>query len=240
MSKIKTRVKIKVTPRQSEKVQQICFNNDIYWASTGRVIEKDIEYIFISSRELTTTDSLEFFNRDKYKEIDADLFIKTHGTCDDSLVEVDVNDYHLTYDELSEMKINYTLGANIQSKIASNTFEQYGFETPIFKCKLFDKLDDEIFGAYYNPNKKKWVMCRWDLQGNNKQGSHNYRLEIIVIPWYEACTFPILVKDSRSDVMLLSELGEWSKQHCTPLTDDEIDNLKQGFQNGMCKYTLSK
>ena len=107
---MKTNVKIKVTPRQSEKVQQICFNNNIGCVTTGKIIEKDIKYIFISSRGMSTTNSLKIFHGDSSEEVDADLFIRTNGTCEEDI-------------ELLK-------------------FEPYGFETPIFKCKLFEKNEE--------------------------------------------------------------------------------------------------
>ena len=45
---IKTGIKIRVTPVQSKKIQQICFNNGVYWGSKDNTIKLlDKPYLFI-------------------------------------------------------------------------------------------------------------------------------------------------------------------------------------------------
>ena len=45
---IKTGIKIRVTPEQSEQIQQICFNNGIYWMNGSKNFNLDSHYIFIT------------------------------------------------------------------------------------------------------------------------------------------------------------------------------------------------
>ena len=83
---IKTNIKMRVTPEQSNKVQEICFENGIYWASKNK--NKVIVYSnFLYIRGHITHDSLNnstYFKDAKEEEIDADLFIKTNGTCEET------------------------------------------------------------------------------------------------------------------------------------------------------------
>lgn len=81
---------MRVTPEQSKKVQEICFRNGVYWYNIhnkDKVIVYS-DYLYID--EYITHDSLNnstYFKDAKAKEIDADLFIKTNGTCEEDLID---------------------------------------------------------------------------------------------------------------------------------------------------------
>lgn len=84
--KIKTKIKMRVTPEQSEKVQEICFENQIRWSGEECNVsytDRPFLYIFdnrIGYDHLANEDNyVNFFSH--LKEIDADLFIRTNGTC---------------------------------------------------------------------------------------------------------------------------------------------------------------
>ena len=81
-NKIKKNIKIKVTHEQSKKVQQICFDNGIYWVDKTKELYHPLHgkevYLLISN-------NIMFWNKEsnkKFEEIDADLFIRTNGTCE--------------------------------------------------------------------------------------------------------------------------------------------------------------
>ena len=80
---IKTNIKMRVTPEQSRKVQEICFSNGIYWAGENKdKVRIYSNYLYI--RGLITHDTSNnfiYFKEAKEEEIDADFFIKTNGTC---------------------------------------------------------------------------------------------------------------------------------------------------------------
>lgn len=81
---IKTNIKMRVTPEQSRRVQEICFENGIYWAGENKV---RVYSNFLYIRGLITHDSLNnftYFKEAKEEEIDADFFIKTNGTCEET------------------------------------------------------------------------------------------------------------------------------------------------------------
>lgn len=81
---IKRNIKIRVTPEQSKKVQEICFENDIEWAS-GKFLEfLDEPFLFISNHGIMgylSASQEELFVKDKNEEVSAELFIRTNGTC---------------------------------------------------------------------------------------------------------------------------------------------------------------
>ena len=70
---IKTNIKMRVAPEQSAKVQEICFNNNIYWS--GKIIEKQKKancFLCVGSA---------LFWGYIGEEIDPELFIRTNGSC---------------------------------------------------------------------------------------------------------------------------------------------------------------
>ena len=75
-------IKLKVTPEQSRKIQEICFSKGIRWGTTRDVISyTDAPYLYITNgRILTYGHDYHLFLTDKRKEMDANLFIQTNGT----------------------------------------------------------------------------------------------------------------------------------------------------------------
>ena len=80
MNRIKTGIKLQVTPEESKQVQEICFANGIGWSGKDiTVILLDKEYLMI--RDGITWDDKKRFCELNLEEISAELFIKTSGTC---------------------------------------------------------------------------------------------------------------------------------------------------------------
>ena len=75
---IKTNIKMRVTPEQSKRVQEICFENGFIWATSGKKFQYFYEWIFIDKERLYCYSSL------ITEEVSADLFIKTNGTCEET------------------------------------------------------------------------------------------------------------------------------------------------------------
>mgnify|MGYP006961427525 FL=1 len=75
-------IKLKVTPEQSRKVQEICFSKGIVWRVAGDVVSyTDAPYLYITNeRSLTYGHEYHFFTTNKREEMDANLFIQTNGT----------------------------------------------------------------------------------------------------------------------------------------------------------------
>ncbi len=75
-------IKLKVTPEQSRKVQEICFSKGITWGVTGDTVSyTDVPHLYITGgRWLTYGHEYSFFLTTRRKEMDANLFIQTNGT----------------------------------------------------------------------------------------------------------------------------------------------------------------
>jgi len=74
---IKTNIKMRVTPEQSRRVQEICFENGIEWQDSKKTLQ-EYEYIIIRKDYLITCSGIKHYNEYVEKEISADLFIKTN------------------------------------------------------------------------------------------------------------------------------------------------------------------
>ena len=218
---MKTNIKLRVTPEQSKAVQKICFNNKIYWAATGSNFEEDnVRYIFIDIDVMTLTYESTFFHKHKFEEIDADLFIRTNGTCEESIDIIDNS-------------------SNNKSK--EDMFKQYGFEVPDFECTILTKVGSWLIG-YTQKDSMAPIPAMWFEHTGESSGSSNLKVPNLTPtkkPWYEICKFPVLVWDIFADKLeiatyvindtlyLLSDIRDVSE--VKPLSNDEIDQLKQDF-----------
>ena len=78
---IKTNIKMKVTPEQSVKVQEICFNEGFSWHNSDRYIYARYLFIHGGIWIIQKSDSKHYYEAHSFKEINPELFIKTNGTC---------------------------------------------------------------------------------------------------------------------------------------------------------------
>lgn len=228
---MKTNIKLRVTPEQSEAVQKICFANGVFFiGANDKISYTEAEYLFIEPakiwyREIADHDS--GIETEGYTEVDADLFIRTNGTCEEPIDIVDNS-------------------SNNKSK--EDMFKQYGFEVPDFDC--------ELLGSISAPNNQKLIVgvirksvlnissYLWRLDGTCFNCSvspdfYEYNLTPIKQPWYETCKYPVLVWDiftnklevateyNNDALYLLSNIRDVSEVR--PLSNDEIDQLKQDF-----------
>ena len=221
---MKTNIKLRVTPEQSEAVQKICFANGIFFSGEkDKISYLEAKYLFIESDKIwyrNFTDHNIGFETKGYTEVDADLFIRTNGTCEESV-------------ELVNNLLN--------SKSKEAMFKQYGFEVPDFECTILTKVKNEYVG-YYVTNNKATIALSWSSNGSGYIGTTynpKYNLTPAKQPWYETCKFPVLVWDMFANKLeiatyvindtlyLLSDIRDVSE--VKPLSNDEIDQLKQDF-----------
>ena len=75
-------IKLKVTPKQSRKVQEICFSKGISWGGAGaKIVYTDASYLYIEGeRYLSYGCDHYHYRTDRREEMDANLFIQTNGT----------------------------------------------------------------------------------------------------------------------------------------------------------------
>lgn len=103
---MKTNIKMRVTPGQSKRVQEICFKNNIAWHGVKAFNHLRQPYIYVYGNTLgyDCKESSEYFNDHENIEIDADLFIRTNGTCEEDIYER-VNQHQVLNNvEIKELK----------------------------------------------------------------------------------------------------------------------------------------
>ena len=206
---MKTNIKLRVTPEQSEAVQKICFAKGIDWSAGENKISYTIaEYLFIEPTRIWfrgITDHDSDIETVGYTEVDADLFIRTNGTCEES---VDI------VDNLS----------NNKSKEA--VFKQYGFEVPNFDCTILTKVEDKYIG-YVTTNQGEIYPTYWYANGcRHIDKGNQWNLTPIKQPWYETCKYPVLVweGDGNNDLLAIETRGEYASSYlemCKPLSNED-------------------
>lgn len=215
---MKTNIKLRVTPEQSEAVQKICFANGAEWFTfnSNTVSFTDKEYLFIDSNRIWCrgiTDHTKGTETLRYTEVDTDLFIRTNGTCEESI-------------ELVNNSSN--------NKSKEDMFKQYGFEVPDFDCTILTKVGSWLIG-YTQKDSMAPVPAMWFEHTGESSGSSNLKvpnLTPIKKPWYETCKFPVLVWNADSDLIAIETRKDYNNSYlsiCRPLSNADIDRLKQDF-----------
>ena len=74
---------MRVTPEQSAKVQEICFENGIDWRrEKGTVKLINEPFLFIDKYiSYMSDEEVEDFLKEEDEEVSAELFIRTNGSC---------------------------------------------------------------------------------------------------------------------------------------------------------------
>ena len=210
---MKTNIKMKVTPEQSKAVQKICFANN---TSEEKELKLkldflDAPYLFISNGEVLYTHNTLFYNKQKEEEVDADLFIRTNGTC---------------------IEPTETLTEECQ-------FAKYGFEKPYFECEILKEYDDHLVGAVYQ--NEAYFGTSWTKKGTCLQskdfGYTNMNLKPIKKPWYETCKFPCVIMADYCMPVVVKHYDDGyvydfrDNKYCVKswrlLRNTEIEGLKQ-------------
>lgn len=149
---IKTNIKMRATPEQSRKIQEICFENGIRWVGTRDC--KILEFaVLLLIKEDTLAYSLfeQVFNNQDLCEIDADLFIRTNGTC------------------IEDNKANNQ--KPIQYQIGIDTFE---------RSKANMSKDELIACAKFNIDKYNWRKKGQDIEDFEKIIDYaNFAIEVL-------------------------------------------------------------
>ena len=152
---IKTNIKMKVTPEQSVKVQEICFNRGVEWVSgENKAIYINEPFITISSEKdirWIGKDRESVFIEAKEEEIDPELFIRTNGSC----VEKEEFTYPVWFKNKEE-------GYIIRFDGLTDGEVVYGFENWILDSAKSDNwtahTDDRVWVQVKNPNKDEYKI----------------------------------------------------------------------------------
>lgn len=150
---MKTNIKMRVTPEQSMKVQEICFENRIKWNDGSRWVLKENEpYLFILQEGVLIYKSLNQYNEYNLrpeKEIDADLFIRTNGTCeeisDEGLSKIKAASHGKPTEYLQEKIINLHKQINKdRATIKNQKKELHKLNLKLQKCISLEEHDLKI------------------------------------------------------------------------------------------------
>ena len=120
--KIKTGIMIKVRcANQFKRIQNICFDNNIYWKSSGECYHSMEDmgnwFKWISIRDILSCGGVEpegQYPKD-LEEVDADLFIRTNGTCVEDVYD---DSLYFTHKKLIEIltKPTYKINCDLQKE----------------------------------------------------------------------------------------------------------------------------
>lgn len=179
---IKTNIKMRVNPEQSKKVQEICFENGIYWIGKKEVILLNEPFLFIDNFiSFMYKEEEEDFLEEENEEVDADFFIRTNGTCienpnehldrldnivDEAIKEVSKEDSHNAHyktqkiDTIARCKANMTLDQ--QKAICIFNCDKY-----LHRSKGQDLEDIQKVRYYLN-----WLE---DIEKQLKKDSEDYQ-----------------------------------------------------------------
>lgn len=79
---IKTNIKMRVTPEQNAKVQEICFDKGFKCLNGNRYTYTRYLFLYRDIKIIRQSDNSEhYYEDDSFKEINPELFIRTNGTC---------------------------------------------------------------------------------------------------------------------------------------------------------------
>lgn len=126
---MKTNIKMRVTPEQSKRVQEICFGNGIKWNGelSNNLSFTERPFLFILNH-LETANKNYDFKSDELEEIDADLFIRTNGTCeeisDEGLSKIKAASNGKSVEYLQEKIINLHKQINKDRNVIKNQKEE--------------------------------------------------------------------------------------------------------------------
>ena len=147
---IKTNIKMRVNPKQSEAVQKICFANGAFWISTGNKYF-DTDIICIQNNLIMVT------NLYSLTEVDPDLFIRTNGTCEEA--DEKPEQYKIGMDTFEYMRANATFDEAMG-------FIKYNIHKYIFRKKGQEAEDMKKIKAYCDEG-MWWLENRRDNDKND-------------------------------------------------------------------------
>ena len=161
---IKTNIKMRVTPEQSVKVQEICFENGIRWKyKTIATLYTSIPYLYFYDGEdrIYGTKIKESFISLSLEEIDPELFIRTNGSCIEKREEkMKHNDKMESLKDWQDRTVNPDLATDIDNNKAKNPNSKHyelweNFEA-IDVIKL--ALTDEEYKGFLKGNILKYQL----------------------------------------------------------------------------------
>ena len=174
MNRIKTGIKLQVTPEESKQVQEICFANDIEWCYSGKCIQfTDKSYLFIDDWITYSTEM--YFTEHYFEEVDAKFFIKTNGLCIEenqeqelkqNIKEEQMKDNELeTYKDVKEYLVAKGLYDRVMEIEWYDEVEEYYHFSDLYQWAeteegdiYWSEIDDELIELDINMNIESLVQ----------------------------------------------------------------------------------
>lgn len=165
MNKIRVGIKMRVTPEQSKKVQEICFENGIYWVTDRKIDQLDKPFLFIDDFiSFMWEEEEEAFLEEKNEEVSSELFIRTNGTCVESEAPTEDNNKG---EQMAELKLEclvegyegtyFEIGQVWETKSGYKLkIKSFDLKADVYKVIM---VSDGLIGNYY-----------YTLQGKKIQG----------------------------------------------------------------------
>ena len=170
---IKTNIKMRVTPEQSAKVQEICFENGIEWMT-----EKSRATQYISEPFLVIDECIfymeegdeEYFLKKENEEIDPELFIRTNGTC------IEKREAKMKYNDKMESLKEWEDTIDIYRKPI-----QYQIGIDTFQRAKANLTKDELIACIkFNIDKYNWRKKGQDTEDFKKIIDYaNFAIEVL-------------------------------------------------------------
>ena len=183
---IKTNIKMRVTPEQSKKVQEICFENGIFW---NDFVEKDVldtSGSFLYIEDTITHDVVDinnmnevreferYFEKCDLQEVDADLFIRTNGTCIEN-----PNEHLDRLDDIDDetiKEVSVDINEEIKEVVSDGSKNKF-YEIPNWVKDLDDLSEYLNLDPYeFNVLKTLWIHKGKRHNGTNELREINKRL----------------------------------------------------------------
>ena len=152
---MKMNIKMRVTPKQSKRVQEICFKNGVEWSiALNKISHIDKPYLAIEPTKIFyKSTEVDYSNIPSlFQEIDADLFIRTDGACEE-------NTFNELFEKVSERVNDFQIGnmikpldkyRELEQKLQNKKIEQLKAENKSLKesskisCNMLHSQKDKI------------------------------------------------------------------------------------------------
>ena len=227
---MKTNIKMRVTPEQSKKVKEIVFANGGRWVDDCRY-QKYIGLRITKHNylhEITCEDAFEFWNMTK--EVDADLFIRTNGTCEE--------------ESHAELKRKYKSGDYILLvKTEDGDFDVEMLETPSFlpesEYKLINKHHKKVLEHCLNGGEvlvlnsnypEVWKPVKKFIEDYNEEYTYKVKKDKLPEPVEEGTVSVEIGIKSQIDGEYIGEFKEIDFNSAEDAKKWIDDVLKQPFQ----------
>lgn len=203
---MKTNIKMRVNSEQSKRVQEICFENGVYWYTfhSKDKITLFSNYLYIDDKYIThdTLNNSTYFKDAIEQEIDEDLFIQTNGSCEENdLVEIGAIDYYSENIKLKKKIENLHIALN--KKVEKN--KNQALEISLLlkqKDELNTKLNQALLENENNiTNLKDYIECKKIIKKYNFIDERNEFISKVLQSKYDVIdSFNDILKESSCKI----------------------------------------